>query len=53
MKPLLSSIFDFFENTESAKTHNRAIFEKYPGRVFACENEHCQEVIDEGIDVTL
>ena len=34
-------------------THNRAIFEKYPGRVFACENEHCQEVIDEGIDVTL
>ena len=34
-------------------THNRAIFEKYPGRVFACENEHCHEVIDEGIDVTL
>ena len=34
-------------------THNRAIFEKYPGRVFTCENEHCQEVIDEGIDVTL
>ena len=34
-------------------THNRAIFEKYPGRVFSCENERCQEVIDEGIDVTL
>ena len=34
-------------------THNRAIFEKYPGRVFSCEGEHCQEVIDEGIDVTL
>ena len=34
-------------------THNRAIFEKYPGRVFACENEACHEVIDEGIDVTL
>ncbi len=34
-------------------THNRAIFEKYPGRVFTCENEHCHEVIDEGIDVTL
>jgi cell division transport system ATP-binding protein len=34
-------------------THNRAIFEKYPGRVFSCENEHCQEVVDEGIDVTL
>ncbi len=34
-------------------THNRAIFEKYPGRVFSCENERCQEVIDEGIDVIL
>ena len=32
-------------------THNQAIYEKYPGRVFACQNEHCQEVIDEGIDV--
>ena len=34
-------------------THNRAIFEKYPGRVYSCEGEHCQEVVDEGIDVTL
>ena len=34
-------------------THNRAIFEKYPGRVFSCRQEHCEEVIDEGIDVTL
>ena len=34
-------------------THNRAIFEKYPGRVFSCEGERCQEVIDQGIDVTL
>ena len=34
-------------------THNRAIFEKYPGRVYTCENEHAHEVIDEGIDVTL
>ena len=34
-------------------THNRAIFEKYPGRVFSCENESCSEVIDEGIDVVL
>ena len=34
-------------------THNRAIFEKYPGRVFSCEGEHCHEVVDEGIDVTL
>ena len=34
-------------------THNRAIFEKYPGRVFSCEREQCHEVVDEGIDVTL
>ena len=34
-------------------THNRAIFEKYPGRVFSCENERCQEVIEEGIDIVL
>ena len=32
-------------------THNRYIYEKYPGRVFTCENEHCHEVVDEGIDV--
>ena len=34
-------------------THNRAIFEKYPGRVFTCEHERCTEVFDEGIDVVL
>ena len=34
-------------------THNRAIFEKYPGRVFTCEHERCQAVVDEGIDVVL
>ena len=34
-------------------THNRAIFEKYPGRVFSCEGESCTEVVDEGIDVVL
>ncbi len=34
-------------------THNRAIFEKYPGRVFSCEGEQCHEVIDQGIDVVL
>jgi len=34
-------------------THNLAIFEKYPGRVFTCEGEQCHEVIDEGIDVVL
>ena len=32
-------------------THNRSIYEKYPGRVFTCENETCQEREDEGIDV--
>ncbi|MBR1569979.1 MAG: ATP-binding cassette domain-containing protein [Bacteroidales bacterium] len=34
-------------------THNRSIFEKYPGRVFSCEGEKCTEVVDEGIDVVL
>jgi cell division transport system ATP-binding protein len=34
-------------------THNRSIFEKYPGRVFSCEGEKCKEVVDEGIDVVL
>jgi cell division transport system ATP-binding protein len=24
-------------------THNRQIFEKYPGRVFVCKDEHCTE----------
>ncbi len=34
-------------------THNRNIFEKYPGRVFSCQREKCTEVVDEGIDVVL
>ena len=34
-------------------THNRSIFEKYPGRVFSCEKEHCEEVVEEGIDIIL
>ena len=34
-------------------THNRAIFEKYPGRIFSCKGERCTEILDEGIDVTL
>ena len=34
-------------------THNRAIFEKYPGRIFSCASERCTEVLEEGIDVTL
>ena len=25
-------------------THNKAIFEQYPGRIFLCENESCREV---------
>jgi len=32
-------------------THNRYIYEKFPGRVFTCENEHCNELVDEGIDI--
>lgn len=37
-------------------THNRSIFEKYPGRVFVCKNEHCtestgNEIIDLAISI--
>ena len=35
-------------------THNRSIFEKYPGRVFVCKDETCQEKDeDEVIDLAL
>jgi len=35
-------------------THNRGIFEKYPGRVFVCKDEACTEHIDnEVIDLAL
>ena len=35
-------------------THNRQIFEKYPGRVFVCKDEHCAEQRpDEVIDLEL
>ena len=35
-------------------THNRSIFEKYPGRVFICKEEHCTERLDnEVIDLAL
>jgi len=29
-------------------THNRSIFEKHPGRVFVCKQEHCTEQTDGG-----
>ena len=35
-------------------THNRTIFEKYPGRVFVCKDERCKENLnDEVIDLAL
>lgn len=35
-------------------THNRSIFESYPGRVFVCRNESCNELHDETvIDISL
>lgn len=36
-------------------THNRSIFEKYPGRVFVCKDERCLESIDDlqAIDLAL
>lgn len=30
-------------------THNRSIFEKYPGRVFVCKDEHCSERKDNDV----
>ena len=35
-------------------THNRAIFEKYPGRTFVCKDESCiEQADDEPIDLAL
>ena len=37
-------------------THNRSIFERYPGRVFSCADEHCEEVIEDNtfeLDLTI
>ena len=37
-------------------THNQSIFERYPGRVFQCENERCTERIDDptfDLDLTI
>ena len=34
-------------------THNRSIFERWPGRVFSCEDERCTERIDDDIDLDL
>ena len=29
-------------------THNQALFDKYPGRVFVCKDESCTEVLEHG-----
>jgi cell division transport system ATP-binding protein len=34
-------------------THNRSIFERWPGRVFSCEGEHCTEKLEDDIDLDL
>ena len=34
-------------------THNRYIYEKYPGRVFTCQGEHCFEKKEDAIDIEL
>ena len=37
-------------------THNRSIFERYPGRVFSCADEHCTEIIEDDtfeLDLTI
>ena len=37
-------------------THNRSIFERYPGRVFSCTDEHCEELFEDNtfdLDLTI
>ncbi len=37
-------------------THNRSIFERFPGRVFSCTDEHCEELIEDNtfeLDLTI
>lgn len=34
-------------------THNRYIYEKYPGRVFTCQGERCFEKKEDAIDIEL
>ena len=37
-------------------THNRSIFERFPGRVFSCTDEHCEEVFEDNtfdLDLTI
>ena len=37
-------------------THNRTIFESYPGRIFSCNDEHCEELVDDNtfdLDLTI
>ena len=37
-------------------THNRSIFERYPGRVVSCSEEHCEEVFEDNtfdLDLTI
>ena len=37
-------------------THNRSIFERFPGRVFSCTDEHCEEIFEDNtfdLDLTI
>mgnify|MGYP002865971184 FL=1 len=37
-------------------THNRSIFERYPGRVFSCVDERCTEIFEDNtfeLDLTI
>lgn len=41
---LLRNIHRNLNPTVIMVTHNQSIYQRYPGRVFMCENQHCREI---------
>lgn len=49
---ILKLLFDINKEKDTAivmVTHNRSIFENYPGRVFVCRDESCTEIHNDGV----
>lgn len=49
---ILKLLFDINKEKGTAivmVTHNRSIFENYPGRVFVCRDESCTEIHNDGV----